>query len=580
MSAKIAVSNQLNSKQVKAALELVKKHNNKKHKKVVSLMKKAADDMNKANLSRAKSHIKKAMEIEPDNFDLLQMMGLILQHEDRKPLAKEYYEKALMAYDPEIISGKSYIKLLINIGQICSELDQFKEAEDFFSAVLELDMTNTVALAKRARLYTECGFLDKAYSDHKQIIFFPDRDEYKHLGIRFNAHTSIMQSTHIIPDESDIYMLQKDIEKCTNPVHKLKYEFALANGLEKLKRYDEAFAAYKRGNDLKRKRISYSRNITENQADAIIQTSNRELLEQFKGVGDECFKPIFVLGLPRSGTTVTESILGAHPGVNPAGELSFISDIALKIAAMDKDIGFPKNCNTMSRNYVKSLVNFYKDNTMHFLTNGATTFVDKMPGNFWNIGLILMLFPNAKIIHLYKNPMDACISLFRQHFANGHHYCYNMGDLGHYYCQFRRIMKHLNNEFGDRIHNVSYEHFVSNIHEEAPRLFDFCDLEWDEKYLEFYKSKRRVKTASVQQVRKGIYTSAVERWRKFDVGDNLIIFKKMIKDYLPEHVRKEVDDFDDKERLKLENLKEQGAVVKHFNINVSGGMLGNKPKDK
>lgn len=551
------------------SLSLVEKNHAKQHERVVKLMKKAAALMNEAELSKAKKKLSVALKIEPDNFDCLQMMALIYQHEHNLEMAFSFYEKAMLAFNPEYINPRSYLKVLLNAGQLAADMDRAEEAEAFYTAVLELDMTNTMALSKRARLYTEMGQLEKAYADYKSVIFFPDREEYAPLGLRFTAHTSIMQSTHIKPDESDIEMLKKDIEATTNDNHKIKYEFALGFGLEKLNRYDEAFEAFKRANDQKRKRISYSRKENMNSCDRIINIYTKENIERFADIADHDFKPIFVIGLPRSGTTVTESLLGAHPEVNPAGELTYISDIALKIASLDEKKFYPEQFLDVSKSFIKSQIRYYKDNSKQFLKDGATTFVDKMPGNFMNIGIILALFPNARIIHLYKNPMDACLSLFRQHFANGHLYCYNMGDLGGYYQSFRKIMEHYNKEFGDKIYNVSYEHFVENIGEEAPKMFAHCGLEWDDEYLSFYKSKRRVKTASVQQVRKGIYTSAVERWRKYDNGDNLIILKKALADYMGDEIKEQVAEFDQRTAAELKAVQSSDDV-KNFDIQIDG----------
>ncbi|NVJ49489.1 MAG: sulfotransferase [Gammaproteobacteria bacterium] len=557
-----------------AKLTLVEKNQSKQHEKVVKLMKKAAALMNEAELSKAKKKLNVALKLEPENFDCLQMMALIYQHENNPEMSFSYYEKAMLAFNPDYIHPRSYLKVLLNAGQLAADMERTEEAEAFYTAVLELDMTNTLALSKRARLYTETGQLEKAYADYKSVIFFPDREEYSPLGLRFSAHTSIMQSTHIKPDENDIEMLKKDIEQCNNDHHKVKYEFALGFGLEKLDRYDEAFEAFKRANDQKRKRISFSRKQNKQSAKRITEVFTKDNIARFQEVADEEFRPIFVLGLPRSGTTVTESLLGAHPEVNPAGELTLISDIALKMAALNDDKLYPQQFLDVSKSFIKSQVRYYKENTAQYLTNGATTFVDKMPGNFMNIGIILTLFPNARIIHLYKNPMDACISLFRQHFANGHNYCYNLGDLGAYYQSFRQIMAHYNKEFPDKIYNVSYEHFVENINEEAPKMFEFCDLEWNDEYLSFYKSKRRVKTASVQQVRKGIYTSAVERWRKYDNGDNLIILKKALAPFMGEHIREEVAEFDLRTQQELERAN-QLSDVKSFDIQIDGV---NKPQ--
>ena len=534
--------------------------------KMRKLIQKAADAMNKGDLKSGKQYCRKILKSNKKNFDALQMLGLIYQHESNWKNAKRQYEKSLLAFDPEYIKPSSYIKVLLNLGQCAEQLDSFEEAMEFYDAVIALDMTNTVALARRGRLFMERGFLQESLENYKQVIYFPDREEYRHLGLRFNAHVAIMQSTHIPPEEHDIEYLKRDIEKMSGGQHKVKCEFALANGLEKLKHFDDAWKAYVRANDQKRKVVSYIRKNSTMQNMTMIKNFTSELYEKLKTGGDPDFSPIFVLGLPRSGTTVTESILGAHPDVNAAGELPYISDIAIKLSKKAKDQALPNALEVLTPKDMTAMANYYKSHTQEHL-NGGTTFVDKMPGNFWNIGIILSIFPNARIIHLYKNPLDACISLFKQHFAMGHEYCYNLGDLGHYYAEFRRNVAHWKSLFGDKIYDLSYEDFVTNIDTRAPELFEFCGLEWDEKYLDFHKSHRRVKTASVQQVRKGIYTTAVERWRSYDIGDNLYILKKALKPFFSKEMQQEVAELIKLKEANTQELKQ--SADHHLDVNTA-----------
>lgn len=218
--------------------------------------------------------------------------------------------------------------------------------------------------------------------------------------------------------------------------------------------------------------------------------------------------PIFVLGMPRSGTTLLEQILSSHPMVKGAGELRYIGQIA------DELDDYPAIPPSFSSIEAEALAQSYLDKVAPLL-EGRERLVDKMPGNFMHAGLIHTILPHAKIIHSRRNAVDTCLSLYSKHFGGSHPYCYNMTDLGNYYQSYMALMAHWREVLpASHFLEVDYENVVDDIETQARQILDYLDLPWDPVCLDFYKNERTVRTASLNQVRKPIYNSSSGRWKK------------------------------------------------------------------
>jgi hypothetical protein len=217
--------------------------------------------------------------------------------------------------------------------------------------------------------------------------------------------------------------------------------------------------------------------------------------------------------MPRSGTTLTEQILGSHPLVHPAGERSELGHIMSILQKISKD-EFPNNIKSLrdivfkdaGGKYIKMMNKYSGD--FPFCTN-------KMPGNFLLIGLIKIILPNAKVIHCHRDPMDNCYSVYKQFFLAAHKYAYHLQEIGKYYLNYHKLMEHWNSVLPGFIHNVKYEDMVANQEDETRKLLHFCSLEFSDSCLHFYKNKRRVFTASATQVRKPIYSDSILKWNKY-----------------------------------------------------------------
>ena len=225
--------------------------------------------------------------------------------------------------------------------------------------------------------------------------------------------------------------------------------------------------------------------------------------------------PIFILGMPRSGTTLVEQVLASHPDVCGAGELSIVSDI---VRAMSSDAGnhYPENICRMESVSLSNIAAYYLQK-LRELAPEHMRITDKMPGNFQHLGLIKLMLPKAKVIHCSRSPMDTCLSIYKNHFAtDGHYYGYDMESLGYYYNHYRTLMDHWEVILPGFIHTIRYEDIVADKEPHIRKLLEYCDLEWNATCLDFHKTERPVNTASAAQVRQPIYARSVQSWKNYE----------------------------------------------------------------
>lgn len=235
-----------------------------------------------------------------------------------------------------------------------------------------------------------------------------------------------------------------------------------------------------------------------------------------RGAGNASATPVFILGMPRSGTTLTEQILSSHSEVFGAGELPDLLQLANAPLLLADSQGYPKPLQSLSKDLLSSLGNQYIERTKNHAP-AATHITDKMPANFFCVGLIHLMLPNAKIIHIRRNPVDTCLSGFSKLFNSGQQHSHDLTELGHYYCGFNKLMKYWHSVLpSNKFMEIQYEDLVVNSEDKSRELISFIGLEWDEACLNFYQNKRTVRTASITQVRKPIYQSTVDKWKRYE----------------------------------------------------------------
>jgi len=294
-----------------------------------------------------------------------------------------------------------------------------------------------------------------------------------------------------------------------NDEDRMYAEFALGKAHEDVGSYDQAFSHFAEANRLKRQTLPFDIQAHRAAVDGLIRIFDADFMGRHQGQGHADTRPVFVLGMPRSGTTLIEQILASHSAVVGAGELEIMSEVvAASIPAFPGGAAMLSghNFDAIGRQYVNSLGAY---------GNKAQRITDKMPRNFLFIGLIAVALPDARIIHCRRSPLDTCFSCFTQHFPFGQEFSNDLTELGAYYQLYGRLIDHWHRVLPGRIFDVAYEDVIADPERQARRLIDFCGLAWEDACLNFHETKRQVATASAAQVREPIHARSVARWRRF-----------------------------------------------------------------
>lgn len=288
------------------------------------------------------------------------------------------------------------------------------------------------------------------------------------------------------------------------PAIKMNIAYVLSMYFDKTKNPTKSFHYLKLGNDINRSNYQYSNATTQEQFNLFRRTFTTELKELFQGQGLVDDSPIFILGMPRSGTTLVEQVLSSHSLVEAEGEITDLKESFEKHSAI-LDIGLAnkekiESCLAAASNYLSAVKHRQE----------ARYFTDKMPYNFMLVGLIALALPNAKIIHCTRDAMETCFSIYKQNFTGSHAYTNDLTELGQYYVEYQLLMDYWNELFPEKIYELNYERMVDSSEEEITKLLKYCGLESEPQCFNFHKNKRAVRTASVSQVRQPIYKDALK----------------------------------------------------------------------
>jgi len=313
--------------------------------------------------------------------------------------------------------------------------------------------------------------------------------------------------------------------------------FALGKALEDRGKFEESFTWYRRGNAIKRRLVTYSADDNHSDMTRISEYFSKDVFETRRNAGCKERAPIFIVGLPRAGSTLLEQILASHSAVEGTQELPDIISIARRIAdkkRTDDPSNYPGGLTQLSDADLTALGEEYIERT-RIHRSGAPFFIDKMPNNFAHIGLIRLILPKATIIDARRHPIACCFSGYKQLFAKGQNFTYNLTDIGRYYADYVRLMRHWHDVLPGHVLQVQYEDMVADTEAQVRRLLDHCGLPFEDNCLRFYENKRAVKTASSEQVRQPIFTSGLDQWENFEpwlsplkaaLGETLVTYKQ------------------------------------------------------
>jgi len=416
-----------------------------------------------------------------------------------------------------------------------------EEANQLYLKVLEADPDNADALHFHGLIEAEKNNYDKALPYLKKSLQLkPRKAPFHHnsagifarLGMKEKAIHHFQEAIRLQPNYGEAYQgltecrsfkddtsllgqikTQLKTATLTDPQRSYMH-FAAAKICADSAQYDQAFEHYSKGNSLKG--VKFRTKHYQQQIDWQITLFNPEFISPRREWGLYDHTPIFVLGMPRSGTTLVEQILASHTSIYGAGELNDIP--AIGKAAEKKTEGSAPYPLCLQKTSQINLLGFGIEyiNRLKFLSKGTELVVNKHPLNFKHIGLIMLMFPNAKIIHTIRDPLDTCLSCFFQNFSKGQEYSFNLADLADFYNGYNKIMRHWKSIFPGRIHDVHYEDIIADQEKSSRILLEFCGLPWEENCLGFHKTERDVATASKFQVRKPIYNTSVKRWKRYE----------------------------------------------------------------
>ena len=444
---------------------------------------------NKGNFLEAIDVMKEALKQSPKNVDFLNNIGM--------SYAKIYkYKKAETFYNKGLEIDKNNLHIMNNLANLKKDLDKSAEAVELYKKILSKQPDAMAAMYNLANLYNTIGEFDKSKKLFFDILELkPDLTE---------ADRIISQMTKYDSEHSHFIDMKKKLSN--TPLDKkamLHLHFALGKAYGDQKKYKESFENFKKANDLSKKISKYNFEIDRKRFLNVRDKFNS--LKDLK-INRNNRKFLFIIGMPRSGTSLTEQIISSHENVFGGGELPYIKKIYENYFELNKKVTID-NLLDCERDYIE-----YTSN----LDNSDKVFTDKAPLNFFYIGFILKFLPNSEFINIVRNPIDNCWSIYKNHFPTKIDFANNLDDLAKYYDHYKNLMNFWRKLFPSQIYDLCYENLVSDTKKEVKKLLKFCSLEWDEKCLQHHKNKRVIKTISYSQARKPIYNTSVKSFKGYE----------------------------------------------------------------
>jgi tetratricopeptide (TPR) repeat protein len=448
-------------------------------------------------LDDAVAWYERALALKPDYADAHNNLGMALAALDRIDDAVAHYERALVL-QPDFANAHN------NLGSALEKQDRRDDAMAHYERALALRPDHASAHNNLGNIFKERGKFDDAMAHYgRAITIRPDYAE---------AHFNRAEIKSFEPGHAEFAALEALAGSDNLSADKALYiHFALAKALEDIGDYGRAFEHLREGNALKRRQLNYEETGVLKLFQRISTVFNSSIFDRFAGQGDLSSLPVFVVGMPRSGSTLIEQILASHPQIHGAGELTALEK-------MTDGNQFPEYVPHLDGGALRQFGQSYLAR-LPAIEDAKIQIVDKLSGNFLRIGLIRLILPNARIIHSMRHPVDTCVSCYSKLFTSGLYFSYDLAELGRYYRSYSELMAHWRSVLPPgAMLEVSYEDIVEDLEGQARRLTDYCGLPWDDRCISFHTTRRPVKTASAVQVRKPLFRSSLQRWRGYESG--------------------------------------------------------------
>ena len=527
----------------------------------------------RGNIAAAKEIYLQLQANDPENPEVLHYLGLVEYQTNNLASAIElisqaiklsanepnYYSNLAMCYTDQgeydqaennyrtaLSKDSRLIPALIGLGSLLAKQGKYKEAEQYLSGIVKRQPNHVTANANYALTLQKLGKYKEALGFAKKAAKIDPNNAVSHsnlgniyldLGEFTEAQNCFRKALSLDPtygkafhnlarskkfsndDEDRELVTQSDQSVSSHNLgvdRKISFHFGLGKIYDDLKMWDKAFRHFKQANSLVT--ASYDAKSLQTNLNNILQCFNSQWFADHSDLGNRDASPIFVIGMPRSGTTLVEQIITSHPDVYSIGESQAIPDLAnLMTSLLDSEQSYPHCIDQLGADSTKELAGKYLDiakQSPFYQSDNRS--VDKMTTNYMHLGLIVTLFPNAKIIHCTRNALDVCLSCYFQDFDGRPPFAYNLESISHFYKEYERVIDSWDQALPGKIFNIIYEDIVSDTETTIKALLEYCELPWDENCLMFYESKRQISTASNWQVKQPIYRQSLNRWENYE----------------------------------------------------------------
>ncbi len=514
----------------------------------------ALDHLRAGRRQEAVDALRDALREDASNVDAMRFLAEVYWREDKKQGDAEALLRRATAVAP------TYTAAWLMLGAMLQEADRHGESIDCYLAATRAAPENPMAWAGLGNGYAHVGNVGQSTAAFERSLqLAPNAPNvqlsYGHIlktrGDQQAALRAYRAAIAARPDFGEVYwsmanlkvfrfepaeieameaqLARGDLSESAD----IHFRFALAKACEDRGEYDRAWHYYQTGNERQRGRVFHDPVAMELRHEQIAAVFTRELFERHAGSGHDSAAPIFIVGLPRSGSTLVEQILASHSQVEGTAELPVLMRLAYSIGRYRPDQkAYPESVVDLRSKDFKAYGRQYLDESRAMRSTPLPHFTDKLPNNFSHVGLMHLILPNAKVINARRHPFDSCLGGYKQLFGKGQNFTYDMADLSAYYRQYHQTMKHWHAVLPGKVLDVHYEDTVTDLETQVRRILDHCGLPFEEACLRFHENPRAVKTASSEQVRRPIYTDALGYWRRFE--SHLGLWQKDFADILEE----------------------------------------------
>jgi tetratricopeptide (TPR) repeat protein len=501
----------------------------------------AAEHQRAGRWDEAEQLYRETLRNNPTNVDALRLLGNVAMRNGRTYEAERLFRRA-------VSNAPDFVAALLDLGLTLKEQNRLEEAIDRFRQVIKLEPNNVQANHKLASTLSLTAQTYESVEAYQRVLEIKPTHAGAMLGLGHTLKTVGRQEEAIEayrdcirhkPQNGEIYwslanlktyqLSDDDIDEMQSMVagkdgaeevseqSRINFLFALAKAFEDRGNFEQAWKYYAEGNSSQRVLENYDPVRTEVMNDEIIDVFTKDFLAENTGLGNPSAAPIFIVGLPRSGSTLIEQILASHSQVEGTSELPYAGVVILSLNRNRADgINYPHAIRELRAKHFNKLGSDYLDLAQIHRIESKPRFIDKMPNNFPSIGFLHLALPNAKIIDARRYPLDSCLSCYRQLFAKGQSFTYDLTDIGEYFLQYQRMMDHWHDVLPGRCLTVQYEEVVMDFETQVRRLLEYCELPFEEACINFHETERPVRTASSEQVRQPVYSKSVNFWRNHE----------------------------------------------------------------